>query len=102
MIVALQSLGSVITISTGPDAALRRYQRGTHPGSPGHFLIRAVRWYREHGITVDRVLTDNGAPYKSKAWRHVCRVAQLRHRFTRSLPPPDQLRGGTLDPHRAQ
>jgi transposase InsO family protein len=52
-----------------------------------HFLIRAVRWFREQGITVDRLLTDNGSPYKSKAWRRVCRAAHVRHRFTRPYRP---------------
>ena len=51
------------------------------------FLIRAVRWFREQGITVDRLLTDNGSPYKSKAWRRVCRAAHVRHRFTRPYRP---------------
>lgn len=52
-----------------------------------HFLIRAVRWFREQGITVDRLLTDNGSPYRSKAWRRVCRAAHVRHRFTRPYRP---------------
>jgi transposase InsO family protein len=52
-----------------------------------HFLIRAVRWFREQGMTVDRLLTDNGSPYRSKAWRRVCRVVGLRHRFTRPYHP---------------
>jgi transposase InsO family protein len=52
-----------------------------------HFLIRAVRWFRQQGITVDRLLTDNGSPYKSKAWRRVCRAASVRHRFTRPYRP---------------
>lgn len=52
-----------------------------------HFLVRAVRWFREQGVVIDRVLTDNGSPYKSKAWRRVCRMAQLRHRLTRPYHP---------------
>ncbi len=52
-----------------------------------HFLIRALRWFREQGISVDRLLTDNGNPYRSKAWRRVCRVARLRHHFTRPYHP---------------
>ena len=51
------------------------------------FLIRALRWFREQGISVDRLLTDNGAPYRSKAWRRVCRAGHLRHRFTRPYHP---------------
>ena len=51
------------------------------------FLVRAVRWFRSQGITVDRVLTDNGSPYMSKAWRRVCRITGLRHRRTRPYHP---------------
>jgi transposase InsO family protein len=51
------------------------------------FLVRAVRWFRQQGITVDRVLTDNGGPYRSAAWRRVCRMAGLRHRRTRPYHP---------------
>jgi len=52
-----------------------------------HFLIRAVRWFRARDIRVDRVLSDNGSPYRSKAWRRVCRAAGVRHRFTRPYHP---------------
>lgn len=51
------------------------------------FLVRAVRWFRTQGIIADRVLTDNGSPYKSKAWRRVCRMAGLRHRRTQPYHP---------------
>lgn len=51
------------------------------------FLVRAVRWFRSQGIAVDRVLTDNGSPYRSNAWRRVCRIAGLRHRRTRPYHP---------------
>lgn len=51
------------------------------------FLVRAVRWFRQQGITADRVLTDNGSPYKSKAWRRVCRMTGLRHRRTQPYHP---------------
>ena len=36
---------------------------------------------------MDRVLTDNGSPYKSKAWRRVCRMAGLRHRRAQPYHP---------------
>ena len=51
------------------------------------FLVRGVRWFRAQGITPDRVLTDNGNPYRSHAWRRVCRMAGLRHRRTRPYRP---------------
>src|SRR5438046_297378 len=36
------------------------------------FLRRAVAWYAEHGITIERVLSDNGNGYRSFAWRDAC------------------------------
>lgn len=51
------------------------------------FLVRGVRWFRAQGITPDRVLTDNGNPYRSHAWRRVCRMTGLRHRRTRPYHP---------------
>lgn len=35
-------------------------------------LQRAVSWFADHGVTVERVLSDNGSAYKSQAWRHAC------------------------------
>jgi transposase InsO family protein len=42
-------------------------------------VVRAVPRFRSQGISTDRVLTDNGAPYRSRAWARVCRLAGLRH-----------------------
>jgi transposase InsO family protein len=51
------------------------------------FLTNALRWFRRRGITVRRLLTDNGAGYKSRRVAGVCRTWQLRHRFTRPYTP---------------
>ena len=51
------------------------------------FLTNALRWFRRRGITVRRVLTDNGPGYKSRRFAGVCRTWQLRHRFTRPYTP---------------
>jgi len=32
------------------------------------FLRRAVAWFAEHGVTVEAVMTDNGACYRSRAF----------------------------------
>jgi len=32
-------------------------------------LARAVAWYSTRGVTVERVLSDNGSAYKSHLWR---------------------------------
>jgi transposase InsO family protein len=51
------------------------------------FLRRAVAFYRRHGITVERVLTDNGNPYRSTLHAIACRTLGIRHRRTRPYRP---------------
>jgi transposase InsO family protein len=38
------------------------------------FLRRAVGFYARHGITVERVLTDNGGAYRSTIHAAACRT----------------------------
>ena len=38
------------------------------------FLHRAIAFYRRHGITVERLLTDNGNPYRSTVHAIACRA----------------------------
>lgn len=35
-------------------------------------LARAVGWFAARGVKVERVLSDNGAAYKSNLWHQVC------------------------------
>jgi transposase InsO family protein len=51
------------------------------------FLARALAWYREREIVVERVLTDNAGAYRSRAWRLVCARNRVRRRFTRPYRP---------------
>jgi transposase InsO family protein len=51
------------------------------------FLRNALTWFRRRGIGVRRLLTDNGAGYKSRRFAGVCRTWHLRHRFTRPYTP---------------
>ncbi len=51
------------------------------------FLERALTWFRDHGIQVKRVLTDNGAPYRSHLFARSCWRHHLRHIFTRPYTP---------------
>lgn len=36
------------------------------------FWHRAVAWFSAHGITCERVITDNGSCYKSRLWHAAC------------------------------
>jgi len=51
------------------------------------FLRRAVRFYRRHGITVERVMTDNGSGYRSALHAFACRALHIRHLRTRPYRP---------------
>jgi transposase InsO family protein len=51
------------------------------------FLERAVGWFAGQGVTVERVMTDNGSAYRSHRWRHACGALALRHLRTRPYTP---------------
>ena len=50
-------------------------------------LQRAVAWFAEHGVTVERVLSDNGSAYRSHAWRDACAELGITHKRTRPYRP---------------
>jgi len=58
----------------------------TGPTAAG-FLRRAVAFYAAHGIVVERVMSDNGACYRSVAHAVVCRALGLKHLRTRPYRP---------------
>lgn len=51
------------------------------------FLQRAITFFARHGVEVERVLTDNGAPYVSAAHAIACRQLGVRHLRTRPYRP---------------
>jgi len=51
------------------------------------FLRRAVAFYHRHGISVERVLTDNGPAYQSALHALACRRLGIRHSRTRPYRP---------------
>jgi transposase InsO family protein len=51
------------------------------------FLRRAIKHFERHGITVERVITDNGSPYLSTAHTIACRTLGIRHLRTRPYRP---------------
>jgi transposase InsO family protein len=51
------------------------------------FLGRAIAFFARHGITVQRVLTDNGSPYVSVVHRIACRTLGIKHLRTRPYRP---------------
>lgn len=51
------------------------------------FMARALGFFAERGIRVERVLTDNGACYRSLPFARVLREAGVSHRRTRPYRP---------------
>jgi len=51
------------------------------------FLRRAVAYYASLGVKVSRVMTDNGACYKSFAFRDACAEFGLKHIRTKPYTP---------------
>ena len=51
------------------------------------FLGRALAFFARHGITVERVITDNGSAYRSTVHAIACRALGLRHLRTRPYRP---------------
>jgi transposase InsO family protein len=51
------------------------------------FLRRAVAWFGERGVGVERVMTDNGSPYVSTVHALACRELGLKHLRTRPYRP---------------
>jgi transposase InsO family protein len=50
-------------------------------------LQRAVAWFADRGVTVERVLSDNGSAYRSYAWRDACTALRITPKRTRPYRP---------------
>jgi transposase InsO family protein len=50
-------------------------------------LKRAVSWFADRGVTVERVLSDNGSAYKSRLWRDTCAELGIKVKKTRPYRP---------------
>ena len=50
-------------------------------------LVRAVEWFNQRGVTVERVLSDNGGAYRSHLWRDTCHELGIKHKRTSPYRP---------------
>lgn len=51
------------------------------------FLRDAVAYYASLGVTVRRLLTDNGSAFRSKDFAAACTALGIQHKFTRAYRP---------------
>ena len=56
-------------------------------GSCLAFLVNALRFFRRHGIAVERVMTDNGAAFRSRRYAKALQRLGIAHKRTRPYTP---------------
>jgi Integrase core domain len=56
-------------------------------GSAVGFLERALGWFAQHGVTVERLMTDNGSAYLRQDFRVAVAAAGLKHERTKPSTP---------------
>ena len=50
-------------------------------------LHRAVEWFADRGVTIERVLSDNGGAYRSNLWQEACEALSIAPKRTRPYRP---------------
>jgi len=55
--------------------------------SAAHFLKAAVDYYKALGVTIKRLITDNGSAYRSRLFARTCKALGIKHTFTRPYRP---------------
>jgi transposase InsO family protein len=51
------------------------------------FTRRALAWFKRFGVSVERIMTDNGSACKSFAFRGLLAEQAIRHKRTRPYTP---------------
>jgi transposase InsO family protein len=51
------------------------------------FTARAIEWFARYGVTVERIMSDNGSAYKSFAFRDLLAERGIKHKRTRPYTP---------------
>lgn len=51
------------------------------------FMVRALGWFSSIGVSIERVMTDNGACYRSTPFREVLAGSGIAHKRTRPYRP---------------
>jgi transposase InsO family protein len=76
-----------VAIDDHSRIAFSQVQPDERGSSAVAFLVAAVTYYASLGITIRRVLTDNGGCYRSADFRDACRQFGIRQKFTRPYTP---------------
>src|SRR5579875_1331707 len=76
-----------VAIDDASRLAVAYVAEGERGDTATALLRRTVEHYGQRGIRVQRVMTDNGSPYMSIAFRQACQQLGIRHVRTRPYTP---------------
>jgi transposase InsO family protein len=76
-----------VCIDDASRLAYAEIKKDERKGSAVAFLKAAVAYYAKLGIRVERVMTDNGSCYRSRAFARACKRLGLKHVRTRPYTP---------------
>jgi transposase InsO family protein len=76
-----------VCIDDASRIAFSQVMKNEKRGCAVAFLKAAVAYYASLGVTVERVMTDNGSCYKSFAFQKTCKRLGLKHIRTKPYTP---------------
>jgi transposase InsO family protein len=76
-----------VCIDDASRVAFSKIMKTERKGCAVAFLKAAVAYYAALGVTVERVMTDNGSCYRSRAFARACRRLKLKHIRTKPYTP---------------
>lgn len=76
-----------VCIDDASRIAFSRVMKDERKESAVAFLKAAIAYYASLDVKIERVMTDNGSCYRSKAFSKACKQLGLRHIFTRPYTP---------------
>jgi transposase InsO family protein len=76
-----------VCIDDASRVAFSRIMKDERKGSAVAFLKMAVAYYASLGIRIERVMTDNGSCYRSRAFATACKKLGLKHIRTKPYTP---------------
>ncbi len=76
-----------VCIDDASRVAFSRIMQDERKASAVAFLKAAVAYYASLGVTIERVMTDNGSCYRSRAFAKTCKKLRLKHIRTKPYTP---------------
>lgn len=76
-----------VCIDDASRVAFSKIMKSERKGCAVAFLKAAIAYYKSLGVTVERVMTDNGSCYRSGAFAKACRRFHLKHIRTKPYTP---------------